>query len=261
MARLHFVEIHDQRWCPPSLRDALTDFLGFVLRLGRSYEPIVPVLRAAMTRAGASRIVDLCSGAGGPWPALRGEVAVPVLLTDKYPNAQARAGPLAFHPDPVDAVAVPHTLHGFRTLFTSFHHFRPAEARAILADAVRKGEGIGVFEVVRRGPREIGFIALTWLAVLLLVPFVRPMRWSRLAWTYLPPVLPLVGTFDGVVSCLRAYSAAELRALVEGLDTYEWEIGEAPRAWWQVLPVTYLIGVPRAVAGPQQTELATTLAG
>lgn len=244
MRRVHLVEIHDQPWCPRSLRDALTDFLGFTLRLGRSYGPIVPLLRAAVARAGATRIVDLCSGAGGPWPVLWRDVLVPVLLTDKYPNAQARTGPLPFHPEPVNAMAVPPDLPGFRTLFTSFHHFRPAEARAILADAVRRGEGIGVFEVARRAPLEVGLIALTWLAVLLLVPFIRPFRWSRLVWTYLPPVLPLVGTCDGIVSCLRAYSPAELRGLVAGLDGYEWDIGELPRAWWRPLTVTYLIGVP-----------------
>ncbi|HYT82344.1 MAG TPA: hypothetical protein VEK86_02755 [Gemmatimonadales bacterium] len=244
MARLQLIEIHDQPWCPPSLRDALTDFLGFVLRLGRSYAPIVPLLRDAVARAGATRIVDLCSGAGGPWPALRRDVSVPVLLTDKYPNRQARTGSLPFHAEAVDATSVPRDLRGFRTLFTSFHHFRPAEARAILADAVDRGEGIGVFEVARRAPLEMALIALTWLAVLVLVPFVRPVRWSRLAWTYLPPVLPLVGTFDGIVSCLRAYSPAELRGLVAGLDGYAWEIGEAPWTWWRPLTVSYLIGVP-----------------
>jgi hypothetical protein len=244
MARLHLFEIHDQPWCPPSLRDALTDFLGFTLRLGRSYRPIVPLLRAGLARAGATRIVDLCSGAGGPWPDLRRELSVPILLTDKYPNRQARTGVLPFHPEPVDATAVPAELRGFRTLFTSFHHFRPREARAILADAVRRGEGIGVFEVARRAPFEIGLIALTWLAVLVLVPFIRPFRWSRLVWTYLPPVLPLVGAFDGIVSCLRAYAPAELRGLVAGLDGYVWEIGET-RSAWSPLAVTYLVGVPK----------------
>jgi len=245
MRRVHLLEIHDQPWCPPSLRDALTDFLQFALHLGRSYSAVTPLLRDAVARAGARRVVDLCSGAGGPWRALRRDIPVPVLLTDKYPNRAAGRGPVPFHPAPVDALAVPAELDGFRTLFTSFHHFRPDEARAILADAVRHRQGIGVFEVARRAPREIALIGLTWLAILLLVPFVRPFRWSRIAWTYLPPVLPLVGSFDGVVSCLRTYSPAELRALVAGLGTngYAWQIGET-RSARSPLTVTYLIGVP-----------------
>src|SRR2546422_6427005 len=51
-----------------------------------------------------------------------------------------------FRSEPVDATQVPGDLHGFRTIFTAFHHFRPAQARAVVADAVAKGEGIGVFE-------------------------------------------------------------------------------------------------------------------
>jgi hypothetical protein len=172
------------------------------------------------------------------------EFDVPVVLTDKYPNRLARSGQLPFDPVPVDATAVPSDLEGFRTLFTSFHHFRPAEARAILADAVRQGQGIGVFEISRRAPIEIALIAFTWFAVLMLVPFIRPFRWSRLAWTYLPPVLPLVGAFDGVVSCLRTYSPAELRALLHGLDSHDWQVGET-RSPGSPLVVTYLVGVPK----------------
>ena len=253
MSRLQLFEIHDQSWCPRSLRDALTDFLQFTINLGRSYAAVVPMLKAAIARSGATQVIDLCSGAGGPWRAWLREprgmapgFAVRVVLTDKYPNRAARrgGGGLSFDPGPVDATAVPADLRGFRTIFTAFHHFRPAEARAILADAVQQRQGIGVFEISRRAPLAIAVIALTWLAVLVFVPFIRPLRWSRLAWTYLPPILPLVGLFDGIVSCLRTYSPTELRELARGLDSYEWEIGEK-RNGWSPLVVTYLVGVPK----------------
>src|SRR6185503_1565927 len=160
--RRHLVELHDLPWCPPSLRDALTDFLAFSLNLARAYDPAGPLLRRAVRRAGARRIVDLCSGAGGPWGRLAKDVGVPVLLTDLYPHRGRRvAGQLPFHPEPVDARAVPETLDGFRTIFTAFHHFRPAEARAILADAVQQRQGIAVFEAARRAPWEIAVVALT----------------------------------------------------------------------------------------------------
>ncbi|MFN2570941.1 MAG: class I SAM-dependent methyltransferase [Gemmatimonadales bacterium] len=240
--RLHLVEIHDLAWCPASLRDALTDFLAFALRVGRTYAPAAPLLREAVRRTGATRVVDLCAGAGGPWSWLRADVGVPVVLTDLFPHRSA-----ALYHVPVDARAVPPGLKGFRTLFTSFHHFRPAEARAILADAVRDGQGIAIFEAARRRPLDLLLVAFTWLGVLLATPFMRPFRWSRLLWTYFPPVLPVVGTFDGLVSCLRWYSPRELRALVAGFDGYEWDIGTVrdPRS---PLHMAYLIGVPRAVA-------------
>ena len=241
--RLHLLEIHDLASCPPSLRDALTDFLAFTINLTRAYDPVGPILRRAVLRTKARRIVDLCSGAGGPWSRLVNQVRVPVLLTDLYPH-RGGVQKLPLYPEPVDARAVPEQLDGFRTMFTSFHHFAPGEARAILADAVHRGQGIGVFEIARRAPLELAVIAFTWLGTLASVPFVRPWRWSRFLWTYLPPVLPLVGTFDGVVSCLRTYSKAELAELVRGLDSYDWQIGDF-RAGWSPLRGSYLIGVPR----------------
>ena len=252
--RLHLVELHDLPACPRSLRDALTDFLAFWLNQSRAYDPAAPLLRDALARSGggAQRIVDLCSGAGGPWTRLAPQVGVPVLLTDLYPH-QNGVPRLRFHPAPVDARAVPPELTGFRTIFTAFHHFRPADARAILEDAVRKRQGIGIFEVARRAPWEIAVVAFTWLGTVLAVPFIRPWRWSRVLWTYVPPVLPLVGTFDGVVSCLRTYSPAELSELVRGLDSYTWDIGEF-RGRWSPLRGTYLIGVLKALFMPSPVE-------
>jgi hypothetical protein len=244
--RIHLVELHDLPACPPSLRDALTDFLAFALNLARAYDPAGPLLRRAVARAGAQRIVDLCSGAGGPWRRLAGEVGVPVLLTDLYPHRGGTVASLPLRGKPVDARAVPGDLRGFRTMFTAFHHFRPADARAILEDAVRQRQGIGIFEVARRATLEIAVVAFTWLGALVALPFIRPWRWSRFFWTYLPPVLPVVGTFDGVVSCLRTYSRAEATELVRGLDSYDWDIGEF-RGGWSPLRGTYLIGVPKVL--------------
>ncbi len=234
--RLQLVEIHDLPCCPQSLRDALTDFLAFTENFAGAYDPVAPLLRRALERTKARRIVDLCSGAGGPWGRLGPRVGVPVLLTDLYPAWENVIR--------VDARAVPAELDGFRSIFTAFHHFRPEEARAILEDAVHRREGIGVFEIARRAPIEIAVVALTWLGTLIAAPFIRPWRWSRLAWTYLPPVLPIVGTFDGVVSCVRTYSKPELEELVRGLDSYDWELGDF-RKGWSPLRGSYLIGVPR----------------
>ncbi len=234
--RLHLVEIHDLPSCPRSLRDALTDFLAFTVNLGGAYDPAGPLLKRAIERTRARRVVDLCSGAGGPWSRLGPQLGVPVVRTDLYPHGDDVMR--------VDARAVPPRLDGFRTIFTAFHHFRPTEARAILEDAVRQRQGIGVFEIARRAPLELAVIAFTWLGTLALAPFIRPWRWSRFLWTYLPPVLPLVGTFDGIVSCLRAYSLAELAHLVRGLDTYDWDFGNF-RGSRSPLRGTYLIGIPK----------------
>jgi hypothetical protein len=54
-------------------------------------------------------------------------------------------GAITYRSEPVDATKVPNDLPGFRTMFNAFHHLRPEQAHAMLADAVAKGEGVGVF--------------------------------------------------------------------------------------------------------------------
>ena len=258
MKRLHLIEIEDQDWCPPTIRNTATDYLQFVLSKAKPYEPVVPVLECALKRAGSRQVLDLCSGGAGPWfwlqHALKDRgLKVSVCLTDKFPNpgalAQSGRHPsdgIDYHPCSIDATRVPKELPGFRTMFTAFHHFRPAEARAVLADAVRQRRGIAIFEGSERSVLGLLSMLLAPFMVLVMIPFVRPFRWSRLLWTYLIPLVPLVTLFDGLVSCLRTYSVPELRQFAAelGAQDYEWEIGslKIPRS---PIPVTYLIGVPR----------------
>jgi hypothetical protein len=260
MRRRHLVELEDLPWWPRAFRDAVTDYLVTHLRVARTYSVIVPRLAAALKKCGSTQVIDLCSGGGGPWPELlpalrRAGADVSVCLTDLYPNVPALAKiskevpGVRFEPEPVSALDVPGRLTGFRTLFTSFHHFRPEEARAILASAVRAGQGIAVFEATSRAPRVLGMMLGVPLAVWVLTPFVRPFRWSRLFWTYLVPVVPAAMLFDGAVSCLRIYTPDELRAMAReaGGEAFDWEAGtEYPPG--SPVPIPYLIGTPRQPA-------------
>ena len=75
MRREEWFELHDHRLFPRFLRDLVTDALEAIWNRTNSYRVIVPRLRAAMEEAGTERIVDLCSGGGGPWLRLRQEFA------------------------------------------------------------------------------------------------------------------------------------------------------------------------------------------
>jgi len=267
MKRLHLIEIHDQDWCPRTVRDAETDYLQFIFSATKPYAAMVPILATALQRSSNRHVLDLCSGAAGPWlwlhPVLAEKgMSVTVCLTDKHPNLEAfgRACHLtnqaiSYHPEPVDATRVPGELPGFRTMFTAFHHFCPEQACAVLADAVRKRQGIAVFEATQRSALVLLLTLPAPLMVLLVTPFIRPFRWSRLLWTYLIPLVPLVTLFDGLVSCLRTYSVQELRDLTARLDTddYHWAIGTVKSALAPI-PITYLIGVPieNAAIGQRQ---------
>jgi hypothetical protein len=257
MKRLDLIELEDQAWLPAGVRDAVTDYLQFAFAVFNPYRRILPRLLRVLNQLREDQVVDLCSGSGGPWSSLYQFVQRPIprtiCLTDKFPNARSfeylqstSMGVIVFREDPIDATAVPPELCGFRTLFSSFHHFPPAQARAILADAVKRRCGIGVFEVTKRSTATILWMLGTPLFALLFAPFIRPFRWSRLIWTYLVPVVPFLALFDGLVSCFRTYTPAELKALISGLEApaeYQWEIGEE-RAGFVLFPIVYLLGYP-----------------
>ncbi len=251
MQRQRWFEIHDQPWFPAFLRDLTTEALEAVWNSNRTYVPIAGRLRDAVRRSGANRIVDLCSGGGGPWTGLYEEMAdgdaVTLCMTDFYPNARmlcrTAGGAVTAWTKSVDARHVPAELRGFRTIFSSFHHFDPEAARAMLADAFEQRQGIGIFEGATRG-------AWTMLAVTA-VPFLgfreavraRPVRWDRVLWSCVVPVVPAVLWIDGLLSCLRSYSLDDLRELTAGLSApdYEWQIGDERGGR---VPIRYLIGTP-----------------
>jgi hypothetical protein len=270
MSRLQLMEIHEQSWCPAAVREGATDCLNAIANWGRQYEHVIPKLRYALQQTQARRVIDLCSGSGGPWLQLysqfdrNGVQPLEIVLTDLYPNLPAmRAAAKQSHDQirfvatPVDATQLSDKLDGFRTLFTSFHHFPPKVARSILQDAVNRQQGIAVLEQTSR--QSVALLVMLALPVLalLIAPFIRPLRLSRLFWTYLLPAIPLVLCIDGIVSCLRTYSATEMAELIGALHgpAYVWEIGHVPSPL-SPIGILYTIGYPADHAGDVE-EVAT----
>ena len=123
---------------------------------------------------------------------------ISVVLTDKFPSdvLSARLGVdpyLSCANFPVDAARVPESLKGFRTIFSSFHHFSDTVARDVLGDAVRCGDGFAMAEVTSRTPRALATMLLMPIFDWILTPRMRPFRWSRLLFTYLLPLIPSGG--------------------------------------------------------------------
>ena len=261
MGRMHLFELEDQPWFPRLIRAYMQDHLRFMGDWsGPAYQGFVEKLKAALERVGQREILDLCSGGGGPVKIILQKlqvqgVAATARLTDLYPNTEAYEqleresdGAIQGHSSPVNATNVPPELNGFRLMANGFHHFRPEDARMVLADAVTKQRSIAVIEMVSRSALAFVSVGIGFLAVFIATPFVKPFRLSRLFFTYVLPVIPLCVLWDGLVSCLRVYSPDELRTLVSrlGPTEYDWDIGRlrtGPGA------ATYLIGTPRLSDG------------
>jgi hypothetical protein len=266
MRRLNIPELHESAWFPQNLRDLVTDSLQFILNVIRFYDPVSERLKVAVNSAKADRIVDLCSGGAGPWLWLHSVLRagscrdLEIVLTDKYPNLaafenarRASRGAISYSAEPVEAAHIPPRLSGFRTVFSSLHHFTPDEVIAMLQDAADQRQGFGAFEGVQRRSKTIVGIVLVPIAAVIAAPFVRPFRVSRLFWSWILPVIPLVLFIDGVLSCLRAYSPAEMVALCEHLAApgYTWDAGDASG---RIGRVTYLLGYPATAPAHQSAS-------
>ena len=268
ISRIHGFEINEQPWLPETLRNALTEWLRALWEYSRAEVVIAPLIEAAIVPSGVKRIVDLCSGSSGPVIRVQAELArrglqIPVILTDKFPHREAfwaltvnSRGGVAACLDSVDATSVPERLTGLRTLFNSFHHFRPAEARAILNAACVARQPIAIFEITERTvPKVLLCFAASFLGCFLLIWRMRPHRPLWWIFTWLLPIIPFMVGWDALVSHLRSYTSCELRALTEGLPegqnnaAWHWREGHlaAPRGG---VEISFLIGTPVLVPVP-----------
>jgi hypothetical protein len=252
-------EIEDQKWLPDVLRNQMTDALQFLILDMKIYDPILPEFQWVMQQSETREVVDLCSGGTGPWDYLIGEILNPeelverITLTDLYPNKEALKAMTDKNPlfdyraESINALNIDAGLKGVRTLFSSFHHFDRIKATSILQDAVNKQMPICIFEFT--GRRGANFL-LTPVSTLLLFArmlFKKRLTFSRLLFSCLIPIVPLIFLWDSLVSQLRSYSKAELKeilAQIMNAETFEWEIGEAtsPKTPFRNC---YLIGYPK----------------
>lgn len=258
MNRIHAPEWEDFRWFPASWRDYGTDYLKFIATKFNIYEPLLPIIKRGLAAAENSQWVDCASGGGSGLPLIARAVrqdypGLKIVLTDYYPNIKAfesikNENPQVFdfERQAVNALDLPPQFRGWlRTLFGSFHHFRPAEAQKILQNAVDQQSPIAIFEPVGRNPASFIAMLFVILNVLLFTPFIRPVRWEVLPFIYLIPIVPLYIMWDGFASILRTYSEKELKKLLSSLqnaDSFDWKTGKKQSG---PMPMYYLLGIPK----------------
>jgi hypothetical protein len=224
-----------------------------------AFDYAVPYIDKAVNTTQITRIVDLCSGASGPWLRLANKLkcADPeILLTDKYPNVEMfkiikkqTHGKIDFIEQPIDALQVPEDITGIRTIFTGFHHFRPTEVKKLLIDARDKNQAVCTFDYVPNKILTIALFPVTFIISFVQFYFlsflVRPLSLTQVLFTNIIPIVPIVSAWDGFVSALRKYDANELKEIVNSLGSpdYTWEVGTDTNLS-KAAPMTYLLGLP-----------------
>jgi hypothetical protein len=237
--RLDVPEIMDQPWCPDWLRDELVESIRAVEQVGDPFRAMVPRVRELLALAPERRVVDLCSGAGGPALLVHrrlrrvGEESE-LVLTDLYPSRKAidrLAGEpgVSYRPERVDAGAVPPELSGLRTIFNAMHHLPPDVVAGVMADAARGRQPLLAVEALSRSPWSV-FLAWSVAAAAWPTSLLRSWRPRTLVSSTVIPLVPALLVWEGTASCLRCYDLDELRALARSCSAagYRWSIGKTP---------------------------------
>jgi hypothetical protein len=241
LPRVRLFEFNDSSWAPASLRDFILESVTRSLDWGRSLSGLVAPFQRFVETAGAREVLDLGAGVGGPARSLTrairraGSVPPRFVLTDLNPSPNAwrelcaeYPEDITFEPDPVDATAIPPSLSKGRAriVMNALHHFPPDFAQQLFADAVKTSSGIFVAEPFERNPLRLMPLMATTLLSFLATPFLtRRARLPKALWI-LSTLGPMAALWDGVVSSLRVYDEAELRAMVAPLgDSFTWTYG------------------------------------
>lgn len=257
MKRIHLFEFEDFTWFPSFLRICLTNYILTLHKLMDSSSNISDLLRRLIKKTHQQKIVDLCSGAGGPMPMVYEKLKkdfenLELTLTDLYPNSQAvkRIGqdkPVKYEPESINAADIPIKLSGIRCMICSMHHMKPLALKSILKDAMDKRQPFLGYEISDNSfPKALWWIAfpINIITTLLLTLIVRPVTWQQVIFTYLIPVLPIIIAWDGAVSNARTYTLQDMDLILQDLqsESYQWEKGAIPGKGGNKL---YLMGIPK----------------
>lgn len=256
MQRKQLFEFHDFDWYPDSFREIQTEVLNLANLYTGFVDAIVEPYADALDGTGATRVFDLCSGAGGPVVLLqdilgqrRSEIPR-VILSDLYPSVEVwqrlqRDGRpwLDFSEAPIDATQLPENLEGdLLTIINGLHHFPEETVWAIIGSAVERGASIFIAEGFPRSVyRASAYIPSLLRALPNALRQTKGQRLSKTAAVF--SVLPVFGGWDWLASALRIHEPEELLPVVEKLAPhYEWISGQRPFARWG--QAVYLFGTP-----------------
>ena len=244
LKRLHFFEIEDQSWLPNIIRDCMTNTLIVMHALAGTNKYLPELLARVLRDTDTTRIIDLCSGSGGPMVAAfdilkrkHGLVDLTLKLTDLYPHLPfadhintSSIGDISYVTEPMDATNIPRSEQGLRTMICSFHHMRPSVAKQILQNAQQSRQPIFIYEISDNShPILLTLISMPFLFLLcfFITLGVRPMTWQQIVFTYLIPIIPICFAWDGTISNIRTYTQKDMNVLLRDLRTedYTWETG------------------------------------
>ena len=265
--RIQLFEFEDLGWFPTWLRVCMTNLIVILQKMIGVPELLANLIADILKKVNRDTIVDLGSGSGGAMPEvlealhkIEGLEHVSLIMTDLYPSPEmlkkfnsVTPNKISYHYTSINATNIATAPEGLKTMVNSFHHMPPKKARAILESAQRTHQPLLIYEM---GDNNIPLL-IWWLLlpisliiliimVLFMTPFVKPLTWRQIVFTYLIPIIPICYAWDGQASLPRMYTLKDLDVLLDGLgsENYTWEKGHALKQHGKKQG-TYLIGLPK----------------
>ncbi|MEX0291304.1 MAG: hypothetical protein AB3N14_19530 [Flavobacteriaceae bacterium] len=265
MKRIQLFEFEDFSWFPAWLRNCMTRLIVLLQRMMGTSQVLANLISKVLKEKQLLTIVDLGSGSGGVMPdvleLLRQDPElkdVKLTMTDLYPNekiikeiTEKQDLNMSYYPTSVDATNIATAPAGLKTMVNSFHHMPPERARKILESAQQNHQPLLIYELGdNKMPLLVWWLLLPislvilMIMVLFMTPFVRPLTWQQLVFTYLIPIIPICYAWDGQASLPRIYSLKDIDLLLEGLnsDKYTWTKGHALKKTKK--QGIYVLGIP-----------------
>ena len=268
MKRIQLFEFEDYAWFPSWLRTCMTNLIMVFHKMMGVSEVLAYLIYRVVKEKNLSKIVDLGSGSSGAMPdvmkvlrEIDGLKDIELVMTDLYPhkdvvkrfNENVTAN-ISYLETPVDATDMGSVPQGLKTFINSFHHMPPEKARKILVSAEENNQPILIYEMAENKiPLFIWVILLPislfiiMIMTLFMTPFVKPLTWQQLVFTYLIPIIPICYAWDGQASLPRMYAEKDVNELLEGLgeQDYYWEHGAAKKSNGKKFG-TYIVGYPKS---------------
>ncbi|WP_345371113.1 hypothetical protein [Algivirga pacifica] len=243
----------------------MTKIIIVLHKLIGTKEVVSNLLIKAKQKHPFSQVVDLGSGSGGIMPMAVTHLNttkkedVRLLLTDLHPNEQFiqyfnqhTTKEITYQKDALDATNLLKAPEGLKTMINSFHHMPPVTAKKILYTAQENKEPIMIYEMGENMVPALAWflllpisLPLMALSCMLFVPFVKPLNWKDLFFTWIIPVIPIFYAWDGQASGPRTYTFEDIQTLLPPTsEQYTWEIQPALKDNGKKLGY-YIMGTPQ----------------
>ncbi|MBP6235349.1 MAG: hypothetical protein KA270_01800 [Saprospiraceae bacterium] len=227
MKRKQVFQFSNQKWYPSFLKRDMYEFMSWFVGKVNAAKPFLPVLEEVIGHTQTKTIINIDSKIGAGI-----ETLLP-LLPEGSEIINIELEKFSTHNK------------GIYTFINSFHQLDEKKAAYYLTQIANSGNSVAVLEGNNDSLWQVvGMTIFVPLTVILSAPFVQPFRITRLIFTYLIPILPVVTMLDGFLALFKLYNPNDLNELVSNIlvKSYVWKSGKADNG--RGGKIIYLVGYP-----------------